>query len=252
MRFVIGAYRFIEEWFQDREKERVHLELELKFLKNQINPHFIFNSLNNIYSLAYRKHPQTPQMIALLSQILRYTLYECSAAAVPLEKEVKLIENYIQLHNLSQEQNLNVDFYHEGIDEKHQIAPMLLINFVENAYKHSDVKEKSEGWINIEMFVEAEQLHFIIENSICNSEEILPSNKELLRTGFSKKQVQNTLINGTPNTTAIGGIGLENTLRQLELHYPGKNKVDFFQEDGRFKVYLRIDIIEPVQLNQKK
>jgi LytS/YehU family sensor histidine kinase len=211
---ISSAYRFIEEWLQDRETERQQLETELKFLKSQVNPHFLFNSLNNIYSLSYRNDPNTPKMVALLSEIMRYMLYDCGTARVKLNKEIKLLENYIQLQHLNQQQKLNTDFYHEGILEGHQIAPMILINFVENAFKHSGIKDHEKAWISIELYVEKEVLHFKIENS---QQSISPSETD-------------------------GGIGLQNALRQLELNYPNRHKIEIENSESLYSLVLSIEL----------
>lgn len=212
---ISSAYRFIEEWLQDREGERQRLETELKFLKNQVNPHFLFNSLNNIYSLSYRNDPKTPQMVALLSEIMRYMLYDCSTPRVRLSKEIKLIENFIQVQQIGQTEKLNTDFYYEGIEDNHQIAPMILINFVENAFKHSHIKEDTAAWISMELFVEKGTLHFKIENS----QQSLP----------------------TP-TQSDGGIGQQNALRQLELNYPDHHHIQINDDENVYTIALSIEL----------
>lgn len=212
---ISSAYRFIEEWLQDREGERHRLETELKFLKNQVNPHFLFNSLNNIYSLSYRNDPKTPQMVALLSDIMRYMLYDCSAPKVRLRKEIKLIENFIQVQQIGQTEKLNTDFYYEGIEDNHHISPMILINFVENAFKHSHIKEDTTAWISMELFVENETLHFKIENSQHSSH--VPSISD-------------------------GGIGQQNALRQLELNYPACHHIQINDDKNVFCIDLSIEL----------
>lgn len=213
---ISSSYRFVEEWLQDRETERRQLESELKFLKNQINPHFLFNSLNNIYSLSYRNDPNTSKMVALLSEIMRYMLYDCGTTRVKLDKEIKLLENFIQLQHLNQQQKLNTDFYHEGITTAHEIAPMILINFVENAFKHSGIKDDKNAWINIELFVEKGNLHFKIENSQATSMQT--------------------------DTETGGGIGMQNTLRQLELNYPERHWIDIEDNKTVYSLVLKIEL----------
>ncbi len=208
---ISSTWRFLEDWIIAQEKNREQLESELKFLKSQVNPHFLFNSLNNIYSLSYRNHPNATKMIASLSDIMRYLLYDCGTKRVKLKKEARLIENYIKLQNLSQEEALNVDFYEEGISNHHEVAPMLLINFVENAFKHSNILENSEAWININLIIENDVLNFSIRNSYIQSS----------------------------NQTA-GGIGLKNTSRQLELNYPEKHKLEINKEKEAFEVTLKL------------
>ncbi|MEL6557565.1 MAG: histidine kinase [Bacteroidota bacterium] len=114
------------------EAERIKAELQL--LKNQISPHFLFNTLNNIYGLAYMKDERAAQMISKLSQIMRYLLHDCIQPKVPLVKESELMEHYLNLQLLKQEDSRSVDFYHEGIKNSHAIVPMILINFHVNFY----------------------------------------------------------------------------------------------------------------------
>ncbi|RMG85094.1 MAG: histidine kinase, partial [Bacteroidetes bacterium] len=212
---VSSTWRVFEDWVLDRKKDLERLENELRFLKNQVNPHFLFNALNNMYSLAYRQHPDTPKMIALLSEIMRYMLYDCTTRRVRLTKEIKLIEHYIALQNLTRDENLFVDFYFEGVATAHEIAPMLLINFVENAFKHSDIRENDRAWIKIELVVDENgKLQFCVENSKSPRGEHWEN----------------------------GGIGLKNTLRQLELNYPEKYDLHISEDDHCYVVRLTIQL----------
>lgn len=191
------------------------IEAELKFLKSQINPHFLFNSLNNIYTLTLINPKSAGDSLLKLSEMLRYLLYECDADKVPLQRELAYLQNYIDLFSLKDEDELNIKFDANNIDETVMIAPLLLIPFVENAFKHSQIEDLEHGWINIMLFGDAQQVYFEIKNS-------------LPKTSFSKDEV--------------GGIGLQNVKRQLELVYPEKYTLKIDKTETEFSVELTINI----------
>jgi two-component system LytT family sensor kinase len=193
------------------------LEAELKFLKSQINPHFLFNSLNNIYTLTVINPKSAGDSLLKLSEMLRYLLYECDADKVRLERELAYLQNYIDLFSLKDEDDLNIKFDVNDVNENIMIAPLLLIPFVENAFKHSQIEDLEHGWINIILFGDTKQVYFEIKNS-------------LPKTNFSKDEV--------------GGIGLQNVKRQLELVYPEKHRLKIDKTETEFSVELTI-LIEP-------
>jgi len=203
-----------------REKEAAdlkseNLNSELKFLRSQINPHFLFNALNNIYSLSIVKSDKTPENILKLSDMLRYIIYDCNADRVPLEKEMNYIKNYIDLQKLKDDQitNIEVDFQHA--DPKCMIAPMIFIPFIENSFKHSKIEDIDNGWIKVKIENTNSYLRFTINNS-------LPKGK------FTKDK--------------SGGVGLENVKRRLELIYPHNHKLNIMRTDHEFKVELEVPI----------
>src|SRR5690606_6309428 len=154
--------------FKSREHrkslENEKLNAELAFLKSQINPHFLFNSLNNIYSLAYQKSEKTPEAILKLSEIMRYMLYESNEEFVMLEEEINYLENYIELQKLRFKEKVYVDL-HINIDQPgHRIMPLLLISFLENAFKHGVSTEASTP-IRINIGVQNGRLHLNAENA---------------------------------------------------------------------------------------
>jgi LytS/YehU family sensor histidine kinase len=189
------------------------LETELKFLRNQTNPHFLFNALNNIYTLTLIKSEKAPDYLLILSDMLRYMLYECNAPRVKLEKEIGYIRHFIDLNLLKDSRGLNVHFACEEIPENLEIAPMLLIPLVENAFKHSKFEDKAKGWIDINLQVSGESLHLNVRNS-------LPGNAH--------------------TTDKTGGIGLANVRRQLELIYPNESDLTVEEQDQIFSVTLNI------------
>lgn len=222
---ITSLYKFVEFWFDNiRIREQLRsdkLEAELNFLKTQINPHFLFNILNNIYTLAYMKDDKAAPMVAKLSEMMRYMLYECGENRVLLSKEISLLQHYVDLQLLKVESHVNVDFYTEGIRNEHVIAPLLLVSFVENCFKHGDLDINPNGWIAIHAEVDDKnELWF----SAANSSRVIPTNEH------SK------------------GIGLKNVKRQLSLHYPKAHRLEISETETEFKVDLYIDLNEKKRL----
>lgn len=201
---------------QKIEYKAERAEAELKLLKSQISPHFLFNTLNNIYGLAYLRDERAAQMISKLSKLLRYLLYDCDQPKVPLLKEKDLMEHYLSIQLLKHEDPRNVDFYHAGITNNNKIAPMILINFVENCFKHSDLENNPHGWIKISLEVENNELNFRTENTVKHEVEEIPTDQK--------------------------GIGLTNSLKILEANYPGKHKVEMSRENHVYQLDLKITL----------
>lgn len=191
-------------------------ESELQFLKSQINPHFLFNNLNNLYAYAIENSPKTPTIILELSAVLRYMLYECREAFVPLSKEVEQLDNFTQLSELQIEERGEVRFHASAIPSGYQIAPLILIVFIENAFKHSQASQSEQILIDIDIQVSPEgQLLFRCQNSFA-------------RHG---------------NTDQLAhGIGLANVRKRLQLLYPGQHQLDFRTTEGLYTVTLRLDL----------
>jgi len=142
------------------------MEAEMKFLKNQINPHFLFNVLNSIYSLALSNNKNTADVVMKLSEMLRYVLYETNIEKVSLNREMKYIQNFIDLQKLKEEEEIAINFQMETSKNPIMIAPMLLVTFVENAFKHGNITDIKNGWINIFVTSTAQTIHFKIDNSL--------------------------------------------------------------------------------------
>lgn len=179
---------------------------ELNLLKNQLNPHFLFNTLNNLYTLALKKSDDTPEVIAKLSEILDYMLYQCKDNFVPLVNEVKLIDNYIALEKIRYGKRLELTFNHT-VEDDVRIAPLLLLTFIENAFKHGISQEIEVGTIQIVLQANKNEIYFEIENS-----------KPLLKKSHSIKQYDS--------------IGLENIRKQLEILYDKNNYTLNTKEDN--------------------
>lgn len=198
--FLSIILKFSIDWFLNeriqRDLENQRLSAELAFLKSQINPHFLFNSLNSIYSLAYQGSQNTPGAILKLSEIMRYMLYESNDNKVALEKELQYLQNYIDLQKIRFGNKAFIDFKIEGKVGDQRIVPLLLIAFIENAFKHGVANDAASA-IKLLIRVDDKHLYFFIEN---------------------KKH--------SNNVDAAGGIGLSNVKRRLDLLYPGKYNLE--------------------------
>lgn len=212
------AWFFVSEARQKlAETEKQKIENELQALKSQVNPHFMFNSLNNIYSLALKKSDRAPDAIIKLGDILRYTIYEAQEEKVTLGKELKLIRDFVDLQKMRSRFS-RVKLETSGINEKHVIAPLLFLPLIENGFKHG-VKGDTDGYLNINIYQEENKLTFTTEN-----------NKGKVDVVEKQK---------------YAGIGIENVRRRLELSYPGGHEFRIFDEDDRFRVELTINLVEP-------
>lgn len=217
----IAFYYFIDIY--DRQKEIQHLErfksekieLESRFLKSQVNPHFLFNTLNNIYALSLKKSERTPIIIERLEFLLQYMLYECKEDLVELDNEFTFTNSYISLEKLRhKEDQCTITTTIKGNTAGHKIAPLLLINFLENAFKHGTKTSFGKSWINMEIEVLKKELHFKLQNS--------KPEAPVLQT-FSEYQ---------------GGIGLKNVKRRLEILYPKRHKLTIHNAPDHFEIYL--------------
>ncbi len=207
-------YQKISEENREAAIRNEHLLSETKFLKSQVNPHFLFNAINNIYTLVHLKQDRAPSMLMKLSEMLRYMLYECNEELVPLEKEISYIKNYIELQQLKTEQHQNIVFNFNEADNASLIPPLLLIPLIENSFKHSRIEDTTTGWVAMHLTSSDKQIHF----KIANSNPSLPMAKD-----------------GT------GGIGLENVRKRLELLYPCKYELTIENTQQEFSVILNIN-----------
>lgn len=219
---ISTAFHFIKEWFRSNresiELKNRQLETELKYLKAQINPHFLFNSLNNIYTLCYLKDDKAAPSIMKLSEIMRYMLHESNVERIELNKEINFLENYIELQKLKKDNpaTLNISFTCSGVKEKHKIAPLLLIVFFENSFKHSDIQNSPDGFISAEINV----------------------NKENLMVFKIKNSKRNAQIKKNDN----GKVGLENAKKRLELQYKEAYKLNIENQQNIFSIELIIPL----------
>jgi hypothetical protein len=191
-------------------------ESELQFLKSQINPHFLFNNLNNLYSYAIENSPKTPEIILELSGLLRYMLYECKERYVPLSKEVEQLENFISLNEMQIEERGEVSFTSKNIKPGFKIAPLILIVFIENAFKHSTASQSDKIIIDVklELFDNG-----ILEFVCINSHQVQSNTESLAK-----------------------GIGLENVKKRLQLIYPDAHKLSIRRKEDQYSVGLSINL----------
>ena len=194
------------------EKEKVISELQL--LKAQVHPHFLFNTLNNIYSFSLENSGKTPGMILKLSSLLNYMLYECKSEEVLLEKEIEVMKNYIDLEKERYGDSLDISINIEGEIMDKFIAPLLMLPFLENAFKHGTSEQLDKIWLSIDMTVHKHTLRCKIANS---KNETVP---------FRDK-----------------GIGIQNVKKRLQLLYPGKHELKIADEGIFFVVALQLDLV---------
>ncbi|MEQ1588049.1 MAG: histidine kinase [Cyclobacteriaceae bacterium] len=205
------AIKMLLHWRQSKEdyQKLMHarVESELKFLKAQLNPHFLFNTLNNLYYLTTEKSDKAPQAILQLSEILDYVMHTGKSVFVPLEKELKQVENYIALELLRYEDRVQVTTQFSGDLNKYEIGPMVLITLIENAFKHGVMPIAGKAWINITVAGKENRLFISISNSAISTK---PGN----------------------------GIGLENLQSQLGHLYKGEYSMEVVNKVGEFSVTL--------------
>ncbi len=218
---VSTIFQIILDWqkgsVEKLELQHKNTETELNFLKTQINPHFLFNTLNNLYALTLKKSEQAPEIVLKLSEMMRYMLYECNEEQVPLRKEVNYLENYLELEKLRQKKNITIDFLVEGVINNQKIAPLIFIPFLENSFKHGVNNQIKDGYVKILLKILDNEVDFSIENS---KTEAAPK-------PYGKKS---------------GGIGLVNVRRRLNLLYPNKHKLIIQDNPNNYCIELKIKL----------
>lgn len=215
----VGMLRFAVDWFEleakRKELENEKLLSELNFLKAQINPHFLFNTLNNLYYLAYTKSDNTTEVIEKLSQMMRYMIYDSNHSTVPLSKEIDYMKSYISLERLRLNNQIPIHFEVKGNTENVWIAPLIFITFLENAFKHGVSNNNPQAWVNVSIELTGDQLFYQVENS----------KLEERSEGHEKS-----------------GIGLQNVQRRLQLSYPDKHMLAKEDKPDRYVVKLNLTV----------
>jgi sensor histidine kinase YesM len=213
---VAASLKLLRYWYRketnNQQLAKETMVAELQLLKAQVHPHFLFNTLNNLYSLTLKKSARSPEVVLKLSELLRYMLQECTATEVPVEKEVRMIENYIELEKLRYGKRLDIRMNVTGSYHEKNIAPLLLIPFVENAFKHGSAEQEGNAFIDISLHVDHELLSFSVRNS--RSEPSSPA--------------------------MFGGIGLTNVRKRLQLIYPGQYQLIVLPQNDIYEVKLLI------------
>lgn len=205
---------------RQKEKERLsltneNLSTEMKFLKSQMNPHFLFNALNNIYSLAQRQSEKTALLVLKLSSMLRFIVYETDAGKIPLQNEVDYIRNFVEFQKIKLEEEPRLEINLEDVRPDVKIEPMLLFPFVENAFKHSNIDDTANGWIQMKLEYDGQTIRF----SCANSKPPRDISKD-----------------------KVGGIGIDNVKKRLSYLYRGRHHIDIKDEADRFEVLLEINL----------
>ena len=213
-----AAVKLLKKWYYEQnrnqvmEKEKIAMELEM--LKAQVHPHFLFNTLNNLYALTMTKSDMAPVTVSHLSGLLRYMLYECNEKEVPLKNEIDILHKYIELEKLRYTDRLDVSFSYSGDMSKLKIAPLILLPFVENSFKHGVSNEIDQCWINLHMHTEGNQFTFNLSNS---------------RSHDTRAQCP-------------GGIGLQNIRKRLELLYAGRYTLLINEEADIYNIKLQVEL----------
>ena len=220
---ISSLLHFTKQWVQHKdislnikELEKEKLETELDSLKAQINPHFLFNTLNNIYSLSLVKSEEAPDVILRLADLMRYIIYDCKDETVSLKEEVEFVKNYVNLEKLRLQEHIDINFSTDIENENKKIAPLLFIPLIENAFKHSN-RDSSKALINI----------YIEENDSQGVKLLIENTKD-------------RDIN--PRDNKYGGLGISNVKKRLELIYPGKHSLIIKDKEDFFIASMERDI----------
>lgn len=219
--FIMLCVRAIKDRFDEKHRiellEKEKATNELKFLRAQIQPHFLFNTLNNLYALTLAKSDLAPQVVLKLSELLDFILYESGEPTIPIAKEIELIQGYIELESLRYGTDLKLTFHHETDDKNTPIAPLILLPLIENAFKHGSKGKSGEYMVHIKLAV----VNNVLDFSVFNTKPIV-----LIAEKSSDKS----------------GIGTSNLNRQLELNYPDSHALDVTESQEDYLVSLRINL----------
>ena len=217
---IAASIKLLKYWYVQRKQtlqaEQQRTVAELKLLKAQLHPHFLFNTLNNLYSHTLEFSPKSPEIVLRLSELLRFMIYESNSQKIPLAREVDLLQDYIALEKLRYGERLDLSITITGEISRYQIAPLLMLPFLENAFKHGTSKQIDQCWISFDLSLEDSLLNFKLINSI-----------DPVNTG---------------NLTQPGGLGLENVRRRLDLLYPGKYVLETHKMEEVFVVHLELQL----------
>ncbi len=215
------SIKLLSYWYQQKQRtieaEQQRTNAELQLLKSQLHPHFLFNTLNNLYSHTLEQSPKAPEIVLKLSALLRFMIYE-SAEYIELEKEIALIEHYIALEKLRYGNRLDLAMVISGNTGGYQIAPLLLLPFLENAFKHGTSKQLDQCWISLNLSIDKDVMNFKLVNSVDNEQE--------------------------PGGDKTGGLGLQNVQRRLDLLYKDRYTLNILMEDQVYVVNLELKLKE--------
>ncbi|RYY67132.1 MAG: hypothetical protein EOO13_14930 [Chitinophagaceae bacterium] len=212
------SVKLLKKWYQENTRnqriEKEKLTMELDMLKAQVHPHFLFNTLNNLYALTLSKSDKAPLAVSNLADLLRYMLYECNEREVPLDKEITVLNKYMELEKLRYGNRIELSFSCTGDTRRLRIAPLILLPFVENSFKHGVSEQLEKCWVNLHLHAEGDHFSFNLSNS--RSHELPQS--------------------------ASGGIGLQNIRKRLDLMYPGQYTMTINEEAEIYAVKLQMKL----------
>ncbi len=215
-------YKVMNDWLiQQRDKKELEsqtLQSELKFLKSQINPHFLFNTLNSLYALTLKKSDLAPEIVLKLSEMMRYMLYECNEKEVPLQKEINYMKNYLELEKLRHGAKMLINLNVNGEITDQKISPLILIPFIENSFKHGINNQITQGFVNLELNIFDNDLQMILENS---------KSPSLPKIGDKRS----------------GGIGLVNVRRRMTILYPDHHHLETKESPNTYKIELNLNLL---------
>jgi len=221
---ITSFFKFFKDWVVNQglrvkilEIEKQKVEAELDTLKSQLNPHFLFNVLNNIYSHSLLKSDITPSIVIKLSDLMSYILYDCKSKLVPIQKEFDFIQNYIELEKIRVEKDINVKFEHENSVGVF-VPPLLFFPLIENSFKHGIGSNPDKREVFLKFELQDNNLLFEIINTKGNSKGVYKNKKK-------------------------GGIGIENVRKRLTLLYPGTHKMEVLEKEDTFEIRVRIENI---------
>jgi len=217
---VVGfalAIKLLKRWYlKQKETEqlvREKINAELQLLKAQVHPHFLFNTLNNIYSFILSGSDKAPEIIKKLSSLLHYIINDCNRQLVPLDKELSMIQDYIALEQIRYGDRLNLSLHIEGTAKDKTISPLMLIPFVENSFKHGTSRMLTHPWVRLDIHIEKDFLEFKLTNNKPQHSIESPGKK---------------------------GIGLKNVKHRLQLLYPETHSLNIIENEMSFEVFMRI------------
>jgi len=224
---IAVSIKLLKKWYLENDRnqkiEKEKLGMELEMLKAQVHPHFLFNTLNNLYSLTLTQSDNAPVVVTHLSGLLRYMLYDCNEKEVPLINEIEALKKYVELEKLRYGKRLDVSFSYSGKTSDIMIAPLLLLPFVENSFKHGVSEQLDQCWVNLHLHAAEGSFTFNLSNSC--SKETVPA--------------------------LVGGIGLQNIQKRLDLIYAGNYDLVITQQEEMYAVKLTMKLNDPHKLKAR-
>jgi len=210
--YLIISWGF-SKWNDYRQLKNTQLKAELALLKSKMDPHFFFNTLNNLYGLSVERSSDAPKMILVLSDLMRYTIYDGEKECVPLKNELTYLKQYISLHQLRYQKTVNIQFTVEAEEEEVHLPPLLLVVLLENAFKHGVERLLNEAYLHIHLLSRDNYLEYTVEN------------------------------NFDPEIASIPGIGLKNLRKRLALLFPAKHSLELSKQEDVFFAQLKLNLL---------